>query len=95
VSVEVTLSKINRKFEQEIRTNIENSVNNFFNLQNWEFGQGLRDNDLIKSLSSVKQAEGFEIVFTTDYADNSGSSVSTKFFEIIRPGSIEVAFMYE
>jgi hypothetical protein len=95
VSVEVVLSKINKKFEQEIRVNIENSIQDFFGLQNWEFGQYLKDSDLVKNLSSVKQAEGFEITFTTNYPNNSGSLVTAKFFEIIRPGSIEVAFMYE
>lgn len=95
VSVEVTLSRINKKFEQEIRTNISNKIDDFFNLNMWEFGQDLKENDLVKALSTVKQAEGFDIVFTTNEEDNSGSLVTAKFFEIIRPSTIEIAFMYE
>lgn len=95
VSVEVSLSRINKKFEQEIRANIENKINDFFNLDNWDYDQDLRENDLIKSLSVVKQVDSFNVVFTTNEAENSGSIVRTKFFEIIRPGSVEVAFMYE
>jgi len=95
VSVEVTLSRINKKFEQEIRTNITNKIDEFFNLNNWEFGQDLKENDLIKALSAVKQAESFDIVFTTNEEENSGSLVTARFFEIIRPSEIEIAFMYE
>ena len=95
VSVEVTLSRINKKFEQEIRSNIQNSVDDFFSLNSWEYDQDLRENDLVKSLSSVKQVDAFNIVFTTDDPDNSGDFVSTKFFQIIRPSTIEIAFMYE
>jgi len=95
VSIEVTLSRINKKFEQEIRTAIAGKVEDFFLLSNWEYGQELKDSDLIKALASVKQADGFDIVFTTDDPDNSGSAVRTKFFQIIRPGQVEIAFMYE
>jgi len=95
VSIEVTLSRINKKFEQEIRSNIQNAVDDFFSLNSWEYDQDLKENDLIKSLSSVKQVDAFNIVFTTDDADNSGDFVSTKFFQIIRPSTIEIAFMYE
>jgi hypothetical protein len=95
ISVEVTLSRINKKFEQEIKTNIENKIDEFFNLNNWEFGQDLKENDMIKALSSVKQAESFDMVFTTNDEENSGSVVRARFFEIVRPGSIEIAFMYE
>ena len=94
VSVEVKLSRINKKFEQEIRATIESRVEQFFALSNWEYGRELRESDLVKSLASVKQAEGFDIVFTTDDESNSGQSVRVKFYEIIRPGTTEIAFMY-
>jgi hypothetical protein len=94
VTVEITLSRINKKFEQEIRVAAENSVNDFFSLSNWEFGQDLRENDLVKNLSSIKQAESFDIVFTTNEEENSGSIVRTRFFEIIRPSVVEISFVY-
>lgn len=95
VFIEVKISRINKKFEQEIRATIESRVEEFFSLPNWDYGRDLRDGDLIKTLASVKQAEGFDIVFTTDDEANSGQIVRAKFYEIIRPGSTEIAFMYQ
>lgn len=91
--IEVKLSRINKKFEQEIRVNIENKINDFFSLKNWEYGQTLNETDLVKSLAAVKQAEGFDITFTTNL--DSGNSVNAKFYEIIRPNLVEIAFMYQ
>ena len=93
VSVEVTLSRINKKFQQEIKVNIDSKINDFFSLKNWDYGQNLRESDMIKALAAVKQAESFDIVFTTNL--DSGNMVDAKFYEIIRPGSIEIAFMYQ
>lgn len=94
VSVEVTLSRINRKFEQEIRQKIEFEVQDFFNLNDWEFGQNLRQSDLIKKLSSIRETQSFDIIFTTNDEENSGDLVLAKYYEIIRPSEISVSFMY-
>lgn len=94
VSVEVTLSRINRKFEQEIKQNIQNKINEFFKLYNWEFGQSLRESDLIRSLSAIKDVQSYDVVFTTNDPDNSGNLVTTKYYEIIRPSEITISFMY-
>lgn len=94
VSIEVKISRINKKFEQEIRANIESKVEDFFSLSNWEFSKELRESDLVKALAGIKQAEGFDILFTTNEESNSGSLVRPKFYEIVRPGDIELAFMY-
>jgi hypothetical protein len=94
VSIEVTLSRINRKFEQEIKQNLKNKVNEFFKLYNWEFGQSLRESDLIRALSSVKEVQGYDIIFTTNNPENSGNLVTTKYYEIIRPAEINISFMY-
>jgi hypothetical protein len=94
VSVEVTLSRISRKFEQEIKEKIQLKIDEFFLLSDWEFGQNLRESDLIKTLSLVKEAQGFDIVFTTDEESNSGSIVTAKYYEIVRPSDINISFMY-
>lgn len=94
VSIEVTISRINRKFEQEIKEKILIKANEFFSLNNWEFGQNLREADLIKSLSLIKESQGFDIVFTTNDSNNSGSLVLAKYYEIIRPNEINISFMY-
>lgn len=92
VSVEVSLSRINKKLEQEIRQNIELKINDFFDLYNWEYGQNLKETDLSKHLSSIKEAISYDIILTTN--ESSGSQVITKFYEIIRPSSINIAFVY-
>lgn len=94
VSVEVSLSRINKKFEQEIKQKIENNIEEFFRLYNWEFGQTLRESDLIKSLSKIKEPQSYDLVFTTNDENNSGNNVITKYYEIIRPSDIGISFMY-
>ena len=94
VSIEVSVSRINKKFEQEIKQRIENNTNEFFRLYNWEFGKTLRDSDLIRILSQIRETQSYDIVFTTNEEENSGSAVYTKFYEIIRPTSINISFMY-
>lgn len=94
VSLEATLSRINKKFEQEILQNIQERINEFFSLNNWDYGQNLRETDLIKFLSSIKEVQSYDAVFTTNDENNSGNLVSAKFYEIIRPSQINIAFMY-
>lgn len=94
VSVEVTISKTNRKFEQEIKENIEKKTNEFFDINNWEFDMDLKESDLIKYLASAKNTISFNALFITNDDDNSGELVVTKYFQIIRPDSITISFMY-
>lgn len=94
ISVEVTLSRINKKFEQEIRQNIQNKLDEFFRLYNWDFGQNLRESDLIRELSKIKEPQSYDIVFTTNDENNSGNLVIAKYFEIIRPSDVSISFMY-
>lgn len=94
VSVVVELPRTERKFEQEIKQNIELKINDFFRLGNWEYGQTLKESDLIKSLSSIKSAKSFDVIYTTNDEENSGSMVTAKYYEIIRPDNIEISFMY-
>jgi hypothetical protein len=94
VSVEVTLSRINKKFEQEIKQNIENKIQEFFRLYNWQYGQPLREPDLIRYLSQIKEPQSYDLVFTTNDENNSGNVVNTKYNEIIRLSDVGISFMY-
>jgi len=94
VSIEATLFRINKKFEQEIKQKIQSKVEEFFSLNNWDFGQNLRESDISKYLSAVKEVQGIDIVFTTNDEKNSGSLVTAKYYEIIRPNDINISFMY-
>jgi glycine cleavage system H lipoate-binding protein len=93
-SIEVTLSRINRKFEQEIKQNIQNKADEFYKLYNWDFEQDLRESDLIRTLSAVKEVQGYDINFTTNDQENSGNLVVAKYYQIIRSAEINISFMY-
>jgi hypothetical protein len=95
VALDITLDKFYRKFEDEIRTRVQRRVTQFFALSNWEYGQTLKDTDLIKALSDIKEAAGFDITFVTDDPENGGVVVTTRFNEIIRPDVTTVSFMYQ
>ena len=95
VTIDVTMDKFYRKFEDEYRERIDRRTVSFFNLANWDYEKTLRDIDLIKSISDIKELNNIDIDFQTSDADNSGDVVTTRFFEIIRPSSIEINFVYE
>lgn len=94
ISVEATLDKSYRKFEEEIKQNINNKILGFFSLNRWDYKQTLKDTDLIKELSSIRQVDSFEVTYTTDDENNSGNLVTARYFEIIRPDVIEISFTY-
>ncbi len=93
-AIDVSVDKFYRKFEDEIRTRVQKRVSQFFALPNWEYGKTLKDTDLIKALSDIKEATNFDITFTTDDPDNGGAIVTTRYNEIIRPDIVTVSFMY-
>lgn len=95
ITVDVVLDRFYRKFEEELRVKILRRIDAFFSLQKWEFKQSLKDNDIIKSLSDLKEINRFEITFVTNDSNNGGSTVTAKFYEIIRPDIIDIAFTYE
>lgn len=50
---------------------------------------------MIKSLSDLKEIQRYEVNFITNDAENGGSRVTTKFYEIIRPDTTDITFTYE
>jgi hypothetical protein len=95
VQVDIIMDKFYRKFEDEFREQILRRINNFFSLNNWDYNKDLRDKDLIKEMSDIKEINSVEINFVTENEDNSGDRVITKFFEIIRSSDIELNFVFE
>lgn len=95
ITVEVILDRFYRKFEEELRATISNRLTSFFSLNKWEYGKPLKDTDVIKSLSDIKQINSYVVELTTNDPDNSGSLVTTDYYEIIRPDTITLSFMYE
>lgn len=95
IAIDCVLDKFYRKFEDELRIKIERRVGSFFSLNNWDYGKSLKEQDLIKEISDVKEVKSFDINFITDDEENSGNLVVTRFYEIIRPGILEINFVYE
>lgn len=94
-TIDVILNRLYRKFENELRIKIQRRVDNFFGLPRWDYGQTLRDSDLIKNLSDLSEVDRYEVTFVTTDPNNGGSTVTTKFNEIIRPDTTEIVFTYE
>jgi hypothetical protein len=95
VSIEAIVSRLHRKFEQEIKTAIENEADAYFDLTNWEYGQDLTSAGLIKALSGIERISSYEVTYVTDDDDNSGEVVAADYYEIIRPDTITISIMYE
>jgi hypothetical protein len=93
VTIDVSLDKFHRKFESEIKDNILRRASAFFALNNWDYNQILRDTDLIKALSDIKEIQSFQVTFVTNDGD-SGTIVIPRFNEIVRPDIITTALMY-
>jgi hypothetical protein len=95
ISIDVVLDRLYRKFEDELRVKIQRRLDVFFNLNNWQYGQTLKDSDLIKALSDLKEINSYEIHLTTNNPNNGGNAVTAKFYEIIRPDLTDIVFTYE
>ncbi len=95
VSVEVIMDKFFRNFKEEILVRTQNRIIEFFNLVNWEYGQDLRDTDIIQALADIREIKRTDVTFTTIDPDNSGSIVTAQYFEIIRPDDITIGFTFE
>ena len=95
VSIDVIIDKFYRKFEDEFRERISRRMDKFFRLNSWEYNKDLRDVDLIKDLSDIREVDRYEATFVTDDPDNTGQIITTRFNEIIRPDTIDISFNYE
>lgn len=95
VVVDLTVDRFYKKLKDELAVKVNQQITNFFDIHNWEYGQILRDIDLIKHLSDIREIRRFDISFNSDIPENSGTMVTTKFNEIIRPDNISVSFVFE
>jgi len=95
VNIDLIVDKMFRRNKDEIATKVRNKVIEFFALSRWDYGQTLRDIDLIKYLSDIKEAHKIDLSFATIDPNNSGSIVTTAFNQIIRPDTVEISFIFE
>jgi len=95
MALDVVLDRLYRKFEDEIRTKIQRRLDTYFTIQNWEFNENLKDTEIAKVISDIKEISRLDITFTTNDPNNGGNLVTTQFFEIIRPDVTTIGFTYE
>lgn len=95
VTVDVVMDKFYRKFQLEFRERISKKINGFFSLNNWDYEQSLQAVDIVRELADLKEIKNVEATFQTDNETNSGDTVTPKFYEIIRPNTITINFVYE
>jgi hypothetical protein len=96
VSVAVIINNFYKPFEDRIKSQIQNSLNIFFNLNNWDYGQTLKQTDVVKALNNVIEPNSYDISLVTVTDSKSVPLVTTRYFEIIRPyGDVQITFEYE
>jgi hypothetical protein len=96
IHINATLDKINKKAEDAIERKIVDSMDWFFDLNNWEFGQPLKDTDIVRALSEIKEVTNFEVNFISTQNINSLDSViNPRYSEIVRPDNININFTYK
>lgn len=99
VNVNAHLNKNMKRFETEVRNKITEKLEQYFDLNKWEFGSPLKEKDIIKNLSAVREVNHFDISFITnksiDSSTISENIVTVKHNEIIRPDNININFTYE
>ncbi len=94
VTIDLVVDKFYRKFKEEIEIKVKRRVDNFFLLSSWDYGKTLKDTDLIKSVSDIKEISSMEVSFTTNDPDNSGNLVNARYYEIIRPDTTTISFTF-
>ena len=95
VAIDMVMDKFYRKFEEEIRERVSRRILQFFDLNKWDYGKTLKSVDLVKALSDIKELKDIDVNYETTDEDNSGETVTARYYEIIRPSSYEINFVYE
>lgn len=94
MTIDVTIDKFYKKFKEELNQKILNRINQFFLLPNWEFGQSLKESQIIRNLS-MKEILDIDITFSTTNPNNGGTVVTVAYYEIIRPDTITINLTFE
>jgi hypothetical protein len=95
VVITLTMDKFFKKFKDEIVANATNLINNFFALTNWDFGQNLRDIDIVKTLATIREITRTDVTFVTTDPSNSGGSVFASYYQIIQLDTVQIQLDYE
>lgn len=98
IALNVAISGLHKQQEQAIMDKIYKRLANLLNLKNFEFGQSLKENDIVKVLADIKEVEHISASFTTaksiEQGHGSVNIITAAFYEIIRPDNIAINFQY-
>jgi hypothetical protein len=99
VHIDIFLDRSLKKYEDSIKEKTDRRIKHFFSIYNWEFGQTLREADIIKILADIKEIKRIELNFTTaknlESGDGHSQTITAHHNEIIRPDNINIAFNYQ
>jgi hypothetical protein len=93
--IDITIPKIYKKFNDQLTTRIQNDINTFFSLNNWDYGENLKDSDIIKALSDIQEISSIDVSFTTNDPGNAGTLVVADYYEIITQDTTTFNITYE
>ena len=80
-----------RHYITEIESTVRSKMDELFDIGNWNFGDSLTKTDIIKALSDISEISQIDIVFLSA-GDEDPEEITTKFYELLRPGTIEITF---
>lgn len=93
-TIDLTVDKFFKKLTDEILTKVNTRISSFFSLNNWDYGESLKDTDIIKALSDITEISHADVSFVTNDVNNSGSLITTLYYQIIRSDTISISFNY-
>jgi hypothetical protein len=94
VAIDVVMDRFYKKFQDTYSSQIQILIDSFFSLVNWDFNQNLNAADVVKALSGITVIQSAVVELTTSDPNNSGSVVAAKYYQIIRPNTITINFVY-
>lgn len=99
ITIDVIVSSIHKKNEMSIKDKILRRMQRFFSLSNWDFGKSLKESDIIRCLTDVKEVEEANITFTTieslEKGESSTNVINVNFNSIIMPDNLVIYFNYK
>jgi hypothetical protein len=95
VVLDIVVDKFYKKFGDEINAKIKQRMDAFFILSNWEYGENLRESDLIRGLADMKEIDTIDATFTTADPENGGNIVTTQYYEIIRLDNLTINLVFQ
>lgn len=99
IIIDIVVDVSERRSEDTIREKIDRRLAQLFQLQNWRYGQMLRESQVVKALADIKEIHHMDVSFMTVSGIESGkgttNTVVPKFNEIICPDNLAVNINYK